>query len=372
MIRSSLLIFLLLQLTVTAQTIQNTPWQRVVPSDGLPEEVRIQNANNNLDLVHYNDRYFLAFRTAPSHFASSKTKLYVVSSEDLATWKFEKEIYLKNDIREPRFIVYNNTLFLYYFEGGRKPWKFEPQHLYMSCKELDGQWTESHRTALDGYIPWRLREHNGLLYMSAYYGKNAYNKDSVDLRLFTSSNGKDFSPISKAPQIMHPLGIGEGEFIFDANGDIWGVARSEFDGSHTFHAKKGALHKWTTKRSDHKYDSSLLFEKDGQIYLIARRNLDGDGRYVRKPGKHRKNLLRYSFTKKTTAIFRLNKADMSWTHIRDLKSTGDTAFPALLENKDGTFLLMNYSSNIEKRSRSWIRGQLGKTFIYMCELSLLP
>jgi len=204
MIRSSLLFLLLLQLTVTAQTIQNTPWQQVVPSDGLPEEVRIQKANNNLDLAYYNDRYFLAFRTAPSHFASSKTKLYVISSEDLTTWKFEKEIHLKNDIREPRFIVYNNTLFLYYFEGGRKPWKFEPQHLYMSCKELNGQWSGSHRTALDGYIPWRLREHNGLIYMSAYYGKNAYNKDSVDLRLFTSSNGKEFSPISEAPQ-MSPL-----------------------------------------------------------------------------------------------------------------------------------------------------------------------
>ena len=372
MFRYTFLIILFFHLTTNAQSIEYTPWKMVVPSEGIPKDVNLRKANNNLDIITYVDKYYLAFRTAPSHFASKKTRIYVLSSNDLNNWELEKEIHLKNDLREPRFIVYNNTLFFYYFEGGRKPWRFEPKHLYMSSKDLDGKWTKDNKTKLDGYIPWRLREHNGLIYMSAYYGKNAYNKDSVDLRLFISNNGIDFDPISKAAQIIHPLGIGEGEFLFDDNGDIWGVARSEFDGSHTFHGKKDALHLWTTKHSDYKFDSSLMFEKDGQIYLIARRNLDGDGRYVRKPGKHLKNLLRYSFTKKTTAIFKLDKANMGWIHLRDIEGTGDNAFPALIENKDGSFLLMNYSSKLTKRSKTWIRGQLGKTYIYMCELRIKP
>ena len=366
--------FLLLLLCFTlcsgAQNVENTPWQKVIPSEGIPESVHIQKANNNLDLIEYRGRYYLAFRTAPNHFASKKTMIYVLSSSDLKEWELEKQVHLSNDLREPRFAIFKNTLFLYYFEGGRKAWKFEPKHLYMSFKTSYGHWSEDHMTGLDGYIPWRLRVHKDVLYMSAYYGKNAYNKDSVDLRLFTSENGIKFKPISDEPQIMHPLGIGEGEFIFDNNGDIWGVARSEFDGSHTFHAKRDALHQWTTKHSEFKYDSSLLFEKDGDIFLIARRNLDGDGRYVRKPGKHNRNLLRYSFTKKTTAIFKLDKANMSWTHLRDFKSTGDTAFPALVKNDDGSFLLMNYSSDIGKRDKTWIKGQLGKTYIYMTELKI--
>jgi hypothetical protein len=192
----------------------------------------------------------------------------------------------------------------------------------------------------------------------------------VDLRLFTSKDGFNFSPISKEPQILHPLGIGEGEFIFDEQGDIWGVARSEFDGSHTFHAKKDALSKWDVKHSKLKYDSSLIFEKEGEIFLLARRNLDGDGRYVRKEGKHRSNLLRYSFTKKKTAIFKLDKNNMSWIHIKDFQSTGDTAFPALVKNEDGSYWLMNYSSDINKKEKSWIKGQLGKTYIYMTKLTL--
>jgi len=372
MSRFILFSLLFIHLTALTQTISYTSWERVVPSEGIPENIRLRKANNNLDLVRYQDRYYLAFRNAPNHFASRKTRIYVLSSTDLENWKFEKEIHLKNDLREPRFVVYNNTLFFYYFEGGRKPWKFEPKHLYMCSKRSDGQWAEDHQTTLDGYIPWRLKVQNGLIYMSAYYGKNAYNKDSVDLRLFTSTNGMDFKPISDAPQILHPKGIGEGEFLFDNNGDVWGVARSEFDGSHTFHAKKDQLDKWTVKRSDYKFDSSLMFEKDGQIYLIARRNLDGDGRYYRKPKKHLKNLLRYSFTKKTTAIFKLDKVNMSWIQIKDLVGTGDNAFPALIENEDGTFLLMNYSSDLNKRSKTWIRGQLGKTYIYKTVLKVEP
>ena len=364
MFRFSLLILLLLHWTVLSQTIEYTPWEKVVPSEGIPDNIRLRKANNNLDLVHFEGRYYLAFRNAPTHFASKKTRIYVLSSNDLENWELEKEIHLKNDLREPRFIVYKNTLFFYYFEGGRKFWKFEPKHLYMTSKKKGEPWTKDQLTSMDGYIPWRLRLYNDLIYLSAYYGKNAYNKEPVDLRLLTSDNGLRFHTISEAPQLLHPKGIGEGEFLFDTHGNIWGVARSEFDGSYTFYADRDSLHVWKVNYSEYKFDSSLMFTKEGYVFLIARKNLDGDGRYYRKPGKHLKNLLRYSFTKKTTAIYLLNKASLTWTHLKDLEGTGDTAFPAIIENEDGTYTLMNYSSDLTKRSKNWIRGQLGKTYIY--------
>ena len=104
-----------------------------------------------------------------------------------------------------------------------------------------------------------------------------------------------------------------------------------------------------------------MFEDNGNIFLIARRNLDGDGEYVRKTGRDRLNLLCYSFTKKKTAIFMLEKETMSWQHIRDFASTGDTAFPALVQKENGTYILLNYSSDIDKKDKNWIKGQLGKT-----------
>ena len=65
------------------QSISYSPWEMVVPSDKLPSDIRLRKANNNLDITYYNNRYYLAFRNAPSHFASKKTRMYVLSSVDL-------------------------------------------------------------------------------------------------------------------------------------------------------------------------------------------------------------------------------------------------------------------------------------------------
>ena len=46
----------------------------------IPKDVHLRKANNNLDIITYVDKYYLAFRTAPSHFASKKTRIYVLSS----------------------------------------------------------------------------------------------------------------------------------------------------------------------------------------------------------------------------------------------------------------------------------------------------
>lgn len=354
-----------------AQTIQNTNWTKVIPSEGLPENIEIQKANNNLDLIFYQNKYYLAFRTAPNHFASKKAKIYVVSSKDLKQWDFENEIHLNSDLREPRFVDYQGKLFLYFFEGGKKFWKFEPQHLYVT-QLMEHTWSDEQKiSSLDGYVPWRLRVHQETLYLSAYYGKNAYNQAPVDLRLFVSKDGKAFKPLSKEPQLLHPKGIGEGEFIFDKEGNIWGVARSEFDGSYTFFASKDSLHQWNEKYSEWKYDSSLIFMDDDDIFLIARRNLDGDGRFVQKPHKPRYNLIRYSLTKKKTAIFKLDKSNKRWIHLKDFESTGDTAFPAIVQKEEGRYIVMNYSSDFTKKPKNWIKGQLGKTYIYWTELSVL-
>lgn len=40
------------------------------------------------------------------------------------------------------------------------------------------------------------------------------------------------------------------------------------------------------------------------------------------------------------------------------------AFPAIAPKDSNSFYLLNYSSNINKRDKIWIGGQLGKTYIY--------
>lgn len=352
-----------------AQKITTSEWKQLIPSADIPVNIKCRNSNNNLDLVQYNGKYYCAFRTAPTHFASKKARLYVISTEDFKTWKYETEFFVNADLREPRFAVFNQRLHLYFFEGGTKMFKFEPKHIWTS-KLSDTGWCAKIKTNLDGFVDWRFRTQNDKLYLSAYYGVNLYNDGHhANLRLFSSADGVNFQQISEQPQVT-TKGSEEGEFIFDKQGNIWSTVRLEGSGSYLCFASKDSIDKWSQKFSKLKYDSALLFAEGDDIYLVSRRHLKGNATEEEFPDKkqRRKNLIRYSFSKKVTALFKINKEKMEIEHVMDFPSTGDTAYPAIAQKENDTFYLLNYSSNIHKRDKIWIGGQLGKTFIYQTEL----
>ena len=93
----------------------------VVPGSGLPPQVTSQDSNNNLDVVRHDGRVFLAFRTGPSHFAHTDVQMYVVSSTDQKNWRFETNIALGTDVREPRFLSWQGKLHLYFAVLGSNP-----------------------------------------------------------------------------------------------------------------------------------------------------------------------------------------------------------------------------------------------------------
>ncbi|MDZ4846054.1 MAG: hypothetical protein SH857_10955 [Chitinophagales bacterium] len=369
-------IYLLLLCTAVAQTqtITMSEWQQLVPSDLLPAEVKTRNSNNNLDVALFNGRYYLAFRTAPTHFASRKTKMYIVSSADLQTWQFEQEIEHGYDLREPRFLVHDGKLFFYYFEGGKNPFGFEPRHVWMKEYQPATGWKASHNIGLDGFVPWRFRTRNDTIYLSAYYGKNLYSAGhQADLRLFTSTNGYQWNPLTDHAQCIAE-NAEEGEFIFDKQGNLWGTVRLESQGALIVTADHDDLGNWCTNSTKYKYDSALMFAQGDDIYVVSRRNVDGEmAKAPEKLGQNTKekyNLIRYWLTTKKTALFKLNKDNMELEHLLDFPSTGDTAFPGIAQIDERTFLLLNYSSNIQDKNRNWFSGQVGKTYIYWTILKL--
>ncbi len=352
--------------TSSAQNITFDDWKKFSDPAIMPAEVILQNSCNNLDIIKFKDRYYNAFRTAPTHFASKKTRMYIISSADFKKWDFEYEINTESDLREPRFAIWHDSLYFYCFKGGTKRFKFEPKELFVMATIGNNHWTSPASTGMDGYVPWRLRIKGGKLLLSAYYGKNLYNnKHQSELRLFSSADGRHFKPISKEPQINVKTAE-EGEFIFDSIGTLYSVVRLEGYGALICKASKDSIDKWHHVKSKYKYDSSLLFEHKNDIYLISRRNLDGPcdrSKEGKKP--HRVyNLVRYSLTKKRTSLFKLNKNDLSLTHILDFPSTGDCSFPGIQKLNDTDYLVMNYSSDISKKERIWLRGQEGKTYLY--------
>ena len=93
--------------------------------NGLPKEVKIKASNNCLSIAEFDGKLFIAWRTAPFHFASSKTKMYVMSSvDDGENWDFEYEIELGADVREPYLVETAGRFFLYFFQAGTDPIQF--------------------------------------------------------------------------------------------------------------------------------------------------------------------------------------------------------------------------------------------------------
>jgi len=366
------ILFCFLTITSLSQQIKFDEWQNLTNSGKLPAQCVIQHSNNNLDLVKFHDRFYLAFRTAPTHFASKKAMMYVVSSTDLQTWTYETEIKLGCDVREPRFAIYHDTLNLYFFRGGTRTFRFEPKEIFVLRKTEKSSWSKKQSVNLDGFVPWRIRERKDTLYLSAYYGKNLYNnKHQSNLRLFWSIDAVAWKPISEEPQV-DILSAEEGEFIFDKEGNLFSTVRLEGTGSLICKADKYSLNNWEKKRSKAKYDSALLFDHNEEIYLVSRRNIDGEidkvkNRRNEKQGRIN-NLIRYSITKKVTALFKLNKTDLTLSHITDFPSTGDCSYAGISKLDDNTYVLMNYSNNITGRKKNWISGQLGRTYIYWTKL----
>lgn len=351
------------------QTIRLSGWERVIPSKGIPETVKLQNANNNLDLALFKGRYFLSIRTAPTHFASKKTMLYILSSTDLQNWEYEMEVHLGYDMREPRFVEFRDSLRFFFFEAGKHPLKFEPRNVWTCSRIKKGVWTQPKQIpSLSGFVPWRIRTLGDTMYMSAYFGQGLYQVEHTsELRLFISQDGYNWEKISEEPQVTG-TSAEEGEFIFDQAGNLWGTVRREDLGGIVVFAHRDSLHIWKKRYTKYKYDSACLFTHKDEVYLLARRNLDGPMGHAPEHWKYGKrmkyNLLRYSATKKRTALYKIDKESLKAIHILDFPSTGDNAFPGVAPAGDDRYLIMNYTNDFTKGEKNWIRGQLKPTHIY--------
>src|SRR5262249_54649601 len=111
----------------------------VVPSDALPVETDV--SNNNVSLWIGADRWFLAWRTAPTHFASPDTVMRVISSADEGeSWTYEHSIALGSDVREPSLGFWEGRLWLSFFQGGTDPFGFEPRGVWRSERCGVGAW----------------------------------------------------------------------------------------------------------------------------------------------------------------------------------------------------------------------------------------
>jgi hypothetical protein len=358
--------------------------EQVVPFAAAPVGVTTQPANNNLDVVEHDGRVFLAFRTAPSHFASAKTELYVVSSVDQRTWQLEARLALGTDLREPRFLSYAGELRLYFAVLGSDPAKFEPQGTKLVTYEGAGVWSEPvDWVDQPGFIPWRMKVIDGRAYMIGYVGgENIYEIDGepIFVEWLTSDDGLAWRPVAGDDPVVEEGGGSETDFVLQDDGSVVAVTRNEAGdatgwGSKICRAEAGALGEWQCAHDPRKYDSPLVFRHGQGVYLIGRRNLTETGNYdlgcrdLSAYDQTFKYLTDYSFAPKRCSLWSVDPEALTVSFLLDLPSKGDTCFASILPSGPSSYTVYNYTSPVDGEDRDWIQAQGLPTLIYRAELT---
>jgi hypothetical protein len=336
-------------------------------------------ANNNLDVCEHDGRRYLAWRTAPNHFASADARLNVVSSGDGGvTWRYETSVVLLRDVREPRFLSWNDRLFLYFFTLGTIWYRFQPDRVHVIERTAVG-WTEPEPISGPGVVEWRPRVLGGVPVMSVYLGADttySTHPEPTRVELWTTDDGRAWRPLDPACPVAH-VGGTETDIV-EAPGGGW-VAVTRMEGPHGWgsdicRADEPGPRDWRTRRYPNKLDSPLLFRDGDDVLLVARRQVAFRGRYdlgwTWPAPPQRTRLLIYWATPKRTALWRVDPESLELTWLTDLPGRGDCCFSALVQNGPGRFTVYDYSSPLDRANRPWFIGQRGSTVIYEVDLHL--
>jgi hypothetical protein len=343
----------------------------VVPSSALPDEAIADLSNNNVDIVLFEDRLFMAWRSAPIHWAHVDARMLIVSSTDQGrTWEFEHAIAMGTDVREPRFLVMNGTLYFYFFQAGTNILGFEPKAMFRVARTGKGQWTANEAWGREKEIPWCMRVRKGVAYMTSYLGNHYSQTGESQIEVFfsKSTDGIVWEPVNPQRPVVYEGGVSEVAFEFDADGNLWGVTRNEDGdatgfGSHVCFAPASDLSAWEcpSVSDPFRYDSPWMFRHRRDVYMVARRDVGGpfdenvEGRTFDQ--ERQLYLVNYWNRPKRTALYRIDQTNRSVVHLRDLPGVGDTAFPSVRQTGDHTFIMANYTSPLDRPDIPWIEAQ---------------
>jgi hypothetical protein len=361
-----------------SERVEVVSTERVIPGPGLPPNVGVQTANNNLDATRHAGRVYLAWRTAPSHFAGTQTLIQVVSSDDEKTWRSEGRFSTGADLREPRFLNVGDRLFLYVARLGKDPFDFEPQGV--SVSELGEHGFGSLEPVFEpGYIVWRGKELGGKPLLIAYGGGDTlyslFSHPPMTVELLTTDDGHHLRSFVPRQRVLERGGGSETDVEPLPDGSLVAVTRNEAGdesgwGSKLCRAPSVDSANWSCKGDPKKYDSPAMFRHAGEVYVVARRTLTPDGRYgiaLHGPDWYRGivDQLAYITTAKRCSLFHYDPEKNQLGFVLDLPSRGDTCYPAVLASSDPSEVVVyDYSSDIEGPELPWAAGQRRPTYVY--------
>lgn len=360
---------------------------QVIPGPGI--DVPVMPSNNNLDIIEFDGLFFMAWRTAPTHFASAETELHIVRSTDQQTWTHEATLRMGTDLREPRFLSWDGELLLYFAALGDSATDFEPGQTYHVVRDGSGAWGAPQLTFDDGFIPWRMYAWDGVPVMVGYvggddiydFGDTGEYAPALQVKLLTTTDGRTWSAYVPGKETVHTGGGSETAIARLADGSLVAVMRNEAGdedgwGSKVCTAPAGALADWTCSPDPKKYDSPLVFRHGSRVWLVGRRNLNDTGHYDLGYDHldARAATLQYQVDywnhPKRCSLWEVHADTRTVEFVLDLPSRGDTCFASALPLGGDDWVVYNYSSPVDGPDLNWVDGQLGETRIYKQTITL--
>ncbi|BBB48816.1 hypothetical protein [Pelolinea submarina] len=330
------------------------------------------------DLTRFNGRFYLAFRAAPSHFPSVKSRILIYSSPDAESWQLEHVISDPRDLRDPHFLLFRGRLHIFYMSLTHRLFNHEPEQIYYLSLNSEG-WSTPQAISASQAGFWNVKTFRDTVYMSIYTRNGTDQKRTKRHFRFIASNDLEHwetvfdSPLTR--ERLRSYQTSEASFDFDPQGNIFGTIRSLIYPNLNFLIPAGQPDQWRVRVDRFKCDGPNLFRHNGRTFLVARRSLfyhlsSQPFRFVHH-ARTTLNVLRYSLSRKRTAIYSFDPADLTIRHITDLPSHGDTGYSAIAPISENQYLLIYYSSDINMgKDFNWIRGQLRQTRLYASTLTV--
>jgi hypothetical protein len=364
-----------------------TPPTMVVPSAGLPSDVKVDHSNANLSVTYFHGRVWMVFRTAKWQIADDNAHLYVVSSKDQVHWRKEGDFTYGRDLREPRLFVWKKKLFMYFALLGSNAAAFDPGGEMATRWLSPGKWVKPRRILMDAFIAWSVKAHRGTGYMLGYTGGGGTfqpNPPPKYVYFLKTTDGWNWKPVDPAHKIVYTGQCGETDMAWMPDGSMVTACQTEeVDklgwGAKVCTAPAKALALWTCRGDKRRLDSPFVFVYDGNAYVIARRQPNFGGNYdlglPQTPDTDPEFALydgSYAATTKRCALWSIDTTTREFTPLFDVPGVGDTCYPSIIRQPHGRFLVYNYTSPLDGSDPPWGTAlTIGDTLIYRMTLQFL-
>lgn len=303
------------------------------------------------DLVRFEGRYYLTFRSCPDgHMVHPTASILILASDDLQSWQPVHQFRVeKRDTRDPHFLIFKDRLFVYtgtWYSGDTTipPAQYDLNlHLGYAAWSDDG--TAWHSPVLlegtFGHYIWRAAVHGDKAYLCGRRKKGFDVRPKgegpeVESALLESDDGL----IWRTKALFQETRGDETAFVFEPDGSVLAIGRRGSDPAQILRSHPPYTN-WDRRDLDRYVGGPLLTRWGGRWLVGGRKSTD------RGP---------------KTSLCWLTGDDLH--EFAELPSAGDNSYPGFLELTPTTAVVSWYSSHEQDEGGKPI------TAIYMADLRI--